>query len=105
MTNPTNEHREQAREIVRLWCADSFDALRDGESLQSPPGAMTELTNRIASALSSRDREVREVLEGLRNNHGCWCPGSEEYEFKPPFVCGSHCQRARALYTKLQPKQ
>lgn len=57
------------------------------------------------STLASRDAEVREVLEGLRNSHGCWCPGSEEYEFREPFVCGPDCKRAQALYEKVQPKE
>jgi hypothetical protein len=42
-------------------------------------------------------QEVRAVLEGLRNSHGCWCHATEEYEFKPPFVCGEQCQRRSSI--------
>jgi hypothetical protein len=52
----------------------------------------------------SQIQEVRAVLEGLRNSHGCWCHATEEYEFRPPFVCGEQCQRARALMEKLELK-
>lgn len=95
MTDPTSEHREQAREIVRAWLLTS-----NPHHLVSHKQRLIE---RISTALSVRDTEIREVLEGLRNNHGCWCPGSEDYEFKAPFVCGSDCERARNLYAKLQP--
>jgi hypothetical protein len=49
-------------------------------------------------------QEVREVLEGFHNSHGCWCPSGDDYQFKPPYVCGENCQRARALMEKLEIK-
>lgn len=98
MSNLTNDHGEQARRML-FECEQ-----RTGMNLASC-SEPNDLVDRIATALSSRDTEVREVLEGLRNNHGCWCPGSEEYEFEAPFICGPSCHAARALYAKLQPLQ
>jgi hypothetical protein len=59
---------------------------------------------RLADNVDAALQEVWAVLEGLRNSHGCWCHATEEYEFKPPFVCGEQCQRARALMEKLELK-
>lgn len=51
------------------------------------------------SVLASRDTELREVLEGLRNPHRkideCWC------DHEPPHDAA--CLAARALWLKLQP--
>lgn len=50
-----------------------------------------------ASALSSRDREIREVLEGLRDDDsGCWCVhfGSEYHT--------NACLAARGLWERVQ---
>lgn len=52
----------------------------------------------IAAALSSRDAEIREVLEGLRNEDGdCWCVhfGSDYH--------AEECEQAQRLYNRLQP--
>ena len=101
--NPTNEHREQAREIeTRLIDLFTEEATR----LHKVPGAFTNrlahiAARSVASALSSRDREVREVLEGLATyrNPQCWCPPGTETE-----PHSEACRAATALYTKLQPK-
>lgn len=96
-TEPTAKHQEEAQQVVRLWCADTFDSMKNGECMQSPPGSMTSLTNRIAAALSSRDTEIREVLEGLRDDDsGCWCVhfGSEYHT--------NACLAARGLWERLQ---
>lgn len=96
----TNEHREQAREIVRLW-ADKipdvswwigFDVL----TIRNLPYELDtdDLINRIATSLASQDAEIKEALEGLRLG-GCWCP-------KGQLIGHSRaCVAARALYAKL----
>lgn len=59
ISDPSNEHREQARQILRR------------HAIPVPfTDSITSTSNRtlaedIAVALSSRDTEVREVLEGL----------------------------------------
>lgn len=113
----SNEHREQAREMELPQCPfcgiqvvpNPMDATRTFHPLfarNCPLGTVAlnwSIEQWSHRALSSRDTEIREVLEGLRNNHGCWCPGSEEYEFEAPFICGPSCHAARALWAKLQP--
>lgn len=105
MTNPTNGHREQAREIVSPF-ALTFKRLDPaGQS-----ASVERLVQRIAAALSSRDAEVREVLEGLITKHPqfvgelpCWCRSALNLS-----ITGAHddnCLQVQALYTKLQPKQ
>lgn len=53
---------------------------------------------RIAQTI--RDREVREVLEGLRGNGGCWCPDGNPLGMLDHAVV---CLATRTLYDKLQP--
>ena len=59
-----------------------------------------------APALSSRDTEIREVLEGLRSKpNGCWCGLShltETTQFEEDGTHDNACLAARALYAKLQ---
>ena len=96
----TNDHREQAREIVRLWADEipdvswwiGFDVL----TIRNLPYELDtdDLINRIATSLSSRDAEIKEVLEGLRLG-GCWCPKGQLIRHSPV------CLVARALYDKL----
>lgn len=90
MPEPTAKHREEARELVRAWL------------LMSNPHHLIDhkdnLIERVAGGLSSRDREIREVLEGLSNgtNPACWCQ---------PNVTGGHedaCLAARALWARVQ---
>lgn len=96
MTNPTNEHREQARAILRA-CEE-----RTGMGLASD-SLPNDLADRIEAALSSRDAEIREVLEGLAcwpyENIPCWCSHSPDHDSKDPI-----CLATRALYAKLQAK-
>lgn len=94
-TEPTAKHQQEAQQVVRLWCADTFDSMKNGECMQSPPGSMTSLTNRIAAALSSRDREIREVMEGLRTGE-CWCPDGQLMEHSPA------CLATRVLWEKVK---
>lgn len=99
-TNPTNEHREQAREIV----VKAFDSVHRCPNAKA---ICEQLQADIASALSSRDAEIREVLKNLRTKttpENCWC--SDIYPHSAGR--GSHakwCLAARALYAKLQPDQ
>lgn len=58
----------------------------------------------IAAALSSRDTEIREVLERLQNlptgEPMCWC--------RVRWQSGEHdgaCEQAQSLYAKLQPPE
>lgn len=122
MTEPNDKQKEEARELVRAWLLTSNPHhLIDHKD---------NLVSRIASALSARDseierlhgwqeglaattvtwseqrlsrnREIREVLEGLRNPHrkvdDCWCNHDASD--------GSHspaCLATRALYQKVLP--
>lgn len=93
--NPTKEHREQAQKMV-----DEFNALLMSPSLMDVEVSYSNLKNRITSALSSRDTEIREVLEGLsyfvtfsdgkKVRH--WCARHE--------TCSPACKAAAALYAK-----
>lgn len=82
---PVNQHRESIREKFGI-----------------PDDKQVEI-NRLRAALSARDAEVREVLEGLVTYAGtsekCWCRirkgGSPEHS--------SSCDAAQALFEKLQP--
>ena len=77
MTSPTDKHREEAREIA-AHRTERFDSF----------------VSRIAASLSSRDQEIREVLEGLRTGD-CWCPNGQLMEHSPA------CLAAYILYNKL----
>lgn len=105
ITNPTNEHREQAREIADLFIL-TFKRLDPSE--QSASAEL--LVKRIASALSSRDTEVREVLAGLIHHHVCHDDGSVtqhwcQKESDGYFECHADCQAARTLYARLRPPE
>lgn len=97
-TEPTEKHREKARELLRA-CEQ-----RTGMDLASD-SLPNDLADRIASALSARDAEVREVLEGLsrvlRFRNGppqrCWCEDPNSNWTHTPA-----CVAARALYNRLQ---
>ena len=97
---------EQVREIV-----DEFNGLLTSSSLIDVEVSYDHLKNRIAAALSSRDAEIREVLEGLatKDYHSfgvfCWCqhPGTATHPEGDKH--GKSCLAARALWSKLQPKE
>lgn len=101
MTEPNDKQKEGARSLVHLWTANMFDSLRNGETMQLPPGAISTLTTRIACALSSRDTQIREVLEGLRNippvDPPCWC----RVGFLPKEKHSPACLAARALWNRV----
>lgn len=88
---PTPKQQEEAREIVT-------ECLAPGQ-----PAERSVLVSRIASALSSRDTEIREVLEGLSKvltfengpSQRCWCSA---------WVHTPACLAARDLWEKLQPQ-
>lgn len=67
----TDAHKEQAREII-----GNVNNYSDEHTGELSISAFGPLAARIASALASRDTEVREVLEGLGKSIGdtwCWC--------------------------------
>lgn len=101
-TNPTPKQQEEARELPR-WsdCEAAIDDKRatplERFIYEYEPGDNDDLwRERLQAALSSRDQEIREVLEGLRVEDGdCWCAhfGSEYHT--------PACLAARGLYEKL----
>lgn len=87
-TEPTDKQKEEAREIVD-GARKRFTDLR----------FYGEMENHIAAALSSRDTEIRNVLEGLGVNVAdrgmCWCWRRD----------GRHstaCLAAQALWNKVK---
>lgn len=132
-TNPTNEHREQARKIDLLPCPLCGNVPRlieipgfeprcyvmcslgcgtCGPEFNGKDAASKAIHAWNSRALSSRDAEVREVLEGLASKvyvsfkgQYCWCrraglatrPEGDSHDL--------HCQRTRDFYAKLQPKE
>lgn len=95
-TEPTEKHREEAREIMYSGFEPKAGSLTlDGK-------AVRRRIDMIASALSSRDTEIREVLEGLRFRYsGCWCPNrhpglGETMPHEPA------CLAARGLWERVQ---
>lgn len=103
MNQPTNQQQELARLLVRDWLMGERVALT-GVSGEAPPSLVRKfkvsLENRIATALSSRDQEIREVLEGLSytsfsdgQSYRHWCGRREP--------CTPACLAARGLYEKL----
>lgn len=92
MTEQTAKHREEAREIVIAFsrCPEDWDVL----------------TTEFASALSSRDSEIREVLEGLvthvdfdvgGNPIRHWCAVSDDGDSE----CDDACLAARGLWNRV----
>lgn len=90
MTSPTNEHREQAREIMY----DGFEPQAGSLGLDSK--AVRRRIDMIASALSSRDAEVREDLEEFKVAD-CWCDYGAIFNLH-----SKRCLKTQALYSKLQ---
>lgn len=114
MTEPTAKHREEARELlpcpscgkpakfedggfnaIRVACGD-FDCGQRGRVHKRDKNCHDKLAAHwnTRAALSSRDAEIREVLEGLRTYTGCWCNHSDNH--------ASHCLAARAPWDRLQ---
>lgn len=88
------KQQEEAREIVT-------ECLAPGQ-----PAQRSVLVSRIASALASRDQEIRVVLEGLITHvfgeedigpipH--WCPVDEDFDSQ----CNPTCLAARALWERV----
>lgn len=84
----TEKHKQEAREIVEVARCGPTRKDCDVAALELPV-----LRDRIASALSSRDKEIREVLEGLRGKK-CWC---EDFYGHTPA-----CLAAGGLWKKVQ---
>ena len=110
----SNDHREQAREIM---CGPR----KKDQSAWLLRGDLVDVHERIAAALSardaeierlrdwqeglaattvawseqrlSRDAEIKEVLEGLRSYTGCWCNHPNSHAL--------HCLAAHALWEKV----
>lgn len=99
MTAPTEKHRE-AREIVARWKRDIGQVVK-----------YERMETDIARALSARDAEIREVLEGLS-----WSltlttfnPTTEQFQntevrhWHDVDGCNAACGAAKSLWEKLQP--
>lgn len=107
MTEPTDKHQQEAREEFNAYILEvraRIEKLAAGYSTYSGKrGAIRDVLAIIDSfipgtSLSSRDQEIGEVLEGLRNEDGdCWCVhfGSDYH--------AEECEQAQRLYNRLQP--
>lgn len=85
----SDAHKEQAREIVAAYKNHCEARLWETR-------AEGWLETQIASALASRDTEVREVLEGLQDTiTNCWCDSDGDSPHMP------WCVAAHDLYNKL----
>lgn len=104
-TTMSDEHREQAQRIIEREAGAPFDCpsieaeFRDSHNLE-------RLTNNIALALSSRDAEVKQVLEGLvtQFDHAAWKgfnQGESEFEkgYKHAMAVAARVVRESALYS------
>lgn len=95
MTEPTAKHQQEARKPERIrvcvrhgkddWIGIAYSA-NAGD-----PDVIHEYVS--ASLLSSRDTEIREVLEGLRSYTGCWCNHPDNH--------ASHYLAARGLWDRV----
>lgn len=101
---PTDADLQAARDIVKRC------GLRDGlfkgpRTLNAVETIAYALLDARRTALSSRDQEIREVLEGLSSllhipngePQRCWCTGDRNYQF----THSPACLAARGLYEKL----
>lgn len=104
-TEPTEKHKEEARAIRLPFPCGCVDAHEFGDMKVDEYTCATHRA--IASALASRDSEVREVLEGLASKHYvslgeyCWCraPGTAT---KPAGdYHGDACLAARGLWERV----
>lgn len=88
--SPSQQHR--LKEAAATYAVVNSGSLANGFI-----NHLAEKYSAACSALSSRDREIREVLEGLRDDDsGCWCVhfGSEYHT--------NACLAARGLWERLQ---
>lgn len=85
-----------------------------GEYLQAPPSMWDTIerliTQRITPILSSRDTEVREVLEGLAKSfdHAAWKgfnQSDSEFEKGYRYAMEVAARNVREYWSKLQPKE
>lgn len=99
MTEPTEKHRAEAERILKI----NNLPIRFTHTIVSERNK--KLADDIALALSARDTEIREVLEGLRAQtkpNICWCADV----FPNMSALGNHakwCLAARDLWEKVQP--
>ena len=86
---PTAKHQQEAREIVTAHAEHSVVVRQE------------QLIDTFASALSSRDTEIREALAGLRraydmNGDPCWCASLTDT------IHDVACLATRVLWNKVQ---
>lgn len=98
MNQPTAKQKQEAREII-----EGVFGKRGSSPIYATAGRLfDELEARFDDALSSRDTEIREVLEGLvmRTASGrCWCRSELNLN-----ITGNHeprCLAARGLWEKV----
>lgn len=99
-TDPTAKTEEEARE--RIWLLRNEDGSLDDCWQMSTLSNTQDVEYVRGDILSTRDREIREVLEGLathqvRSRRPCWCPSDYESEPHTPA-----CLAARALWDRVQ---
>lgn len=102
MNQPTEKHKEEAREIRLPFPCGCLDAHTGGG--MTVREYTCETHRAIASALSSRDTEIREVLEGLITWGLCeqyggpvilhWCV--------PDADCNDACLAAGGLWERVK---
>lgn len=119
-TEPTAKHQEEAREkmpcpfcghdIIEVagdewqedWRATCIGCLARSGRYRTRPEALKAWNTR---ALSSRDREIREVLEGLRDDDcfdACFLRWMKRYEDSDGFEHSPACLATRVLWEKVQ---
>lgn len=101
MTESTPNHQQEARELSRAMTLEGVRWRR--KNFHANEGQTTRDLDYLLAALSSRDREIREVLEGLVvsviDGENCWCPDpfSADIEKHDPA-----CLAARGLWERVQ---
>lgn len=98
--NPTNEHREQAREMIAPW----RDKLERVDS-RLPSLLIAAISEQLATR-DAAGREILTVLQGLavrrHIDHKSWCWCEKRWDATKPH--DENCAAARALWEKLQPE-
>lgn len=101
-TDPSNEHREQAPErlFVQIF-GDTPMRTVSVNAYRTDPREVHDSGKPVYEYVlaSSRDQEIKEVLEGLATyiNPPCWCP--PETEHLPP---SKPCLAARELWERVR---